>query len=240
MPRPEACVISWARWRCARSEQPHGRRERRVADVVGQPAEARRRAAPHGQVEDLLGDLGHAVEVGAAAGQHDAGVERLLVARAVNLVPHEVEHLLGARLQHLRQDPPRHRAGRPAADAGHVHRLVVADHGRERAAAPALQLLGLGDRHAQADGDVVGEMVAAEAARPPCARGTPARRSRGRSCRRRCRAPPRRVPSRRRVSTASLAASCSSTDSCTLTPALFTQRHDVLRRRRCRRSRCGR
>ena len=52
--------------------------------------------------------------------------------------------------------------GGPPADAGDLHRLVVADHRRQRAAPLPLQLLGLGDRHAQADRDVVGEVVAAD------------------------------------------------------------------------------
>jgi len=44
-------------------QQPDGGGERRVPDVVGEPAESDRRAAPHGHVEDLLGDLRQPVEV---------------------------------------------------------------------------------------------------------------------------------------------------------------------------------
>jgi hypothetical protein len=40
--------------------------------VIGQAADAARAAAPDGQVENLLGDLGHAVENRAAAGEHDS------------------------------------------------------------------------------------------------------------------------------------------------------------------------
>ena len=45
---------------------------------------------------------------------------------------------------------------------GHLHRLVLVDHRRQRAAAAALDLLRVGDRRAQADGDVVGEVIAAD------------------------------------------------------------------------------
>ena len=50
-------------------------RERGIADVVGEPADTDRRTAPDGQVENLLGDLGHAFELRPSACQHQAGVE---------------------------------------------------------------------------------------------------------------------------------------------------------------------
>ena len=134
----------------------------RVGDVVGEAADAGGRAAPDRQIEDLLGDLGHAVEQRAAAGEHEAGVERLLVAGLADLVPHQMEDLFGARLQDVAQDAPRHDARPAAADAGHLDRLVLLDHRRQRAAAAPLDLLGLGNRRAQADGDVVGEVIAAD------------------------------------------------------------------------------
>ena len=91
------------------------------------------------------------------------GVERFLVARASNFVPHLMEDLLGARLKDLRQHAPRHQPRLAAADAGHFHRLVLVDDRRQRASALALELLGVGNRRAQADGDVVGEVIAADA-----------------------------------------------------------------------------
>ena len=48
------------------------RGEHRAVHVIGQPADADRTAAPNRQVEDLLGDLRHALENRAAAGQHDS------------------------------------------------------------------------------------------------------------------------------------------------------------------------
>src|SRR5262249_14511226 len=88
--------------------QPDAGGERRAVDVIRQPADVARTAAPDREIENLLGDLRHAVEDRAAAGQHDAGVEALLVAGAADLVPHQMEDLLGARLQDLGQDAPRH------------------------------------------------------------------------------------------------------------------------------------
>src|SRR6185503_6456354 len=62
--------------------------ERGIVHVVGESADDRlRRGTAHRQVEDLFGDLGHALEHGAAAGEHDPGVQRLLIAGAANLIP---------------------------------------------------------------------------------------------------------------------------------------------------------
>src|SRR5436190_165700 len=82
----------------------------------------------------------------AGAGQDDPGVEALFVSGAADLVPDQVEDLLGARLQDLGEDSPRHHPRLAAADAGHLHRLVLVDHRRQRAAALALDLFRVGHR----------------------------------------------------------------------------------------------
>ncbi len=74
-----------------------------------------------------------------------------------------MEDLLGARLQDLREDAARHQPRLPAADARHLHRVVFVDHARERAAALALDFFRVGHRRAEADRDVVGEVIAADA-----------------------------------------------------------------------------
>src|SRR6202171_841672 len=82
--------------------------KRRTVHVVGQPTDTGGTAAPDGQIEDLLGDLGHPVEDGAAAGQRDPGIEALLVSRPPDLVPHQMEDFLGARLEDFGENTPRH------------------------------------------------------------------------------------------------------------------------------------
>src|SRR5918994_224110 len=143
--------------------QSHRRCEGRTVDVVREAADANRRPAPDGEIKDLLGDLGQPVEDGAAAGEHDPGIERFFVSRTPDFVPHQVEDLFRARLQDLRQDAPRHDACAPAAHARDFHRFVLVHHRRERAPALALQLLGVRDGHTETDGDVVGEVITADA-----------------------------------------------------------------------------
>src|SRR5688572_25486057 len=84
------------------------RRERRAVHMVGKAADTDRTSAADRKVENLFGDFRHPFENRAAAGQHDAGVQRFLVAGATDLVPDQVKRFLGARLQDLGQNPARH------------------------------------------------------------------------------------------------------------------------------------
>src|SRR5688572_17438796 len=99
--------------------QSHSRGELRIADVVGEAANADRHPAPDREIEDLLSKLGHSLENCTASGQHDARVERLLVSGAPNLIPHLVTNLLSARLQNLRQHTPRHESRLSSTHARH-------------------------------------------------------------------------------------------------------------------------
>src|SRR5688572_28784787 len=130
------------------------RRKDRTVHVIGKAADAERAAAADRQIEDLLGDLGHPFEDGAATSEDDARVQRLLEAGAPDFVPHEMECLLRAGLEDLRQDLPRHDARLATADAGHFDGLVLVHHRRERAAVLALDLLGVWNGRSQPDGDV--------------------------------------------------------------------------------------
>ena len=60
-------------------------------------------------------------------------------------------------------DAARHQPRLASADARHLHRLVLVDHSGERAAALPLDLFRVRHRRTQANGNVVGEMVAANA-----------------------------------------------------------------------------
>src|SRR5688572_6258290 len=141
--------------------QPDRCGKRRAVHVIGQTAHAHRASAADRQIENLLGDLGHAFQNRPAAGHDDSGVQRFLVARAPNLVPLQVEDLLRARLQDLGQDAPRHQSRLPSANARHFDCLVFVNHRRQRTAVLALDFFRVRDRRAQADGDDVREMVAA-------------------------------------------------------------------------------
>src|SRR5439155_21169235 len=79
--------------------QPDAGRERRAVHVIGQTADAGRAATANRQIENLLGDLGHAVEDRAAAGQHNSRVQAPFIAGAADLVPDEMKDFLGARLK---------------------------------------------------------------------------------------------------------------------------------------------
>ena len=77
------------------------------------PQPARQAGAPG--VEDLLGDLEQAVELRAAAGEHDAAAAGSSSPTRCEVVADQVEDLLAARLQDLGQLALRHHARRAAA-----------------------------------------------------------------------------------------------------------------------------
>src|SRR6476661_3574343 len=72
--------------------QPDTRGEGRAVDVIRETTDADRATAPDRQIENLLGDLRHAVENRAAAGQHDARVEAFFVAGPANFVPDQMKN----------------------------------------------------------------------------------------------------------------------------------------------------
>jgi hypothetical protein len=102
------------------------------------------------------------VQQGRAAGEHHARGEQVVLASLVDLVAHQLEQLLDARLDDLAEDAPREHPRGPAADAGHLDGLVAIEQRALGRAVPGLDPLRLQHRRAQADGDVVGEVVAAE------------------------------------------------------------------------------
>src|SRR5688572_16530290 len=58
----------------------------RRAHYIDEAADLRRRTAAHGEVEHLLGDLGHAFHRGRAAREHEPGGEAVVVAAAHELL----------------------------------------------------------------------------------------------------------------------------------------------------------
>src|SRR5438132_12932 len=91
----------------------------------------------------------------------DVGAQALLT-RLLDLAVHLLDQLLDARLDDLAEDAPVEHAGRAAADAGHFDGVVPVERRALRAAELDLDLLRLVHRRAQADRDVVGEVIAAQ------------------------------------------------------------------------------
>src|SRR3954464_14010019 len=143
-------------------EQPHRGGMRRARHHVCEPAHIARHSPADGKAEDLLGELGHSRELGRAASQHHARGEQVLLARLLDLAMHELEQLLHPRLDDLAEDPPGEHPRRAAADARHLDGLVPLED--LRLGRPVLDLdpLGLVHRSAQADRDVVRQVVPAE------------------------------------------------------------------------------
>src|SRR2546425_6817815 len=142
--------------------EPDTGRVDRAPHHVGEPTERRGNADPHRQVENLLGQVGHAFHDRRAAGDDDAGRRRILEPATGQLSRDQREDLLDARLDDLRQDLPGELARLAPADRRHLDRLVFAHERRQRAAVALLQIFGVRDRRAQPDGDVVRDVIATE------------------------------------------------------------------------------
>ena len=120
------------------------------------------RSTPHGHVEDLLGDLRHALEDGPPARQHHAAVEAAVEAGAPDLGQGELADLLRPRLEHVAQHLAGHDPGLAPSDRGNFDRVVLRNHRDQRAPMLLLDLLRLVHRGPQGHGDVVREMLAAD------------------------------------------------------------------------------
>ena len=93
--------------RVAARRRAPGRRRRRgsgSATTSRRPPSPVGDAAAHGHIEDLLGQLGHAVHDRRAARHDDARRRHVLEPRARQVPRHQREDLLDARLDDLRQD----------------------------------------------------------------------------------------------------------------------------------------
>src|SRR5947199_2557891 len=142
--------------------QAHRRRVDRALHDVGMAADAEWHAAPDRLIEHRLRQLGHAFHERRAAGHDGASRRRVLESRPAELARDQREDLLDPRLDDLREDLARELARPPAPDRRHVPRLLRRHQGRQPAPVPLLHVLGRGQRGAEADRDVVRDVVAAE------------------------------------------------------------------------------
>src|SRR5690606_24680696 len=145
-------------------DQPDGRREFGIADLLyhaaGQP---HRLADASFHSEHLGGKLGRSGNERPAAGQHDAGRQMPGISAALDLDGRDLEDLLHARLDDLRQRAPADALLRPPTQAGNGDRLVFIHQIHKRGPELALQLLGLIAHHTEPAPDVVRDLAPGDA-----------------------------------------------------------------------------
>src|SRR5712692_11968526 len=128
---------------CAVERQAHGGGVDRALHHVGQTRKSGGRAAPHGSVEDLLGQIGHAVHDAGAPGHDHAGRRHVGEPGAGQVARDESEDLFDAGLDDLGEDLPGQLTRLAPAHGGNVDDLVLAHQRGEGAAMTFLQLLGI-------------------------------------------------------------------------------------------------
>src|SRR5581483_741256 len=147
---------------CSVQDQSHSRRIFGLRDLFGQVREALRLGNANGQVEGLLGHFREAVQSRAAAGKNESGGNLAVQPRALQLIPDQSQKLLGARLDNLRKHARIDRARRPVAHAGNFKGGILGKKRGGSAAVMPLDFLRLRDGSPEADGQVVGEVIAAD------------------------------------------------------------------------------
>src|SRR5215469_4801393 len=143
-------------------QQPYAGGKDRVAHHVGESLHALRDPEAHGYVEHFLGELDGAFHLGAAAGEHDAGGDHFLEAATPQLLAHQAEELLVARLDDFGERLSRQAPRRTLADRGHFDAFVGIGELRERTGVADLDVLGVLRRRAHRHRDVVGDLVAGD------------------------------------------------------------------------------
>ena len=99
----------------------------RTVKLFGHALEPARRGHANRQVEHAFGQLDEAVEIRAAARQHQARGNQGSESAALQFVPHQRQQFLRARLHDFVEHAREHRAHRAIADAGDFDRLVLHD-----------------------------------------------------------------------------------------------------------------
>src|SRR5258707_7244955 len=116
-------------------------------------------------MEGLLGEFIQAIEPGAAARQDKSGRDVAVKPGTLQIVANQRKELHGARLDDVRQQVREDGAGRTVADAGNLDGAVSLHEGGSRAAVAALEPFGFRDGGAQADGEIICKMIAANSNR---------------------------------------------------------------------------
>ena len=144
-------------------EEEAGRgRPLRAGDDIGQAPDAGGDAAPDGSVENPLGHFHDPFQVRSSPRQHDARAKVLLQAQALQVLADQPEELFGAGLQDVGERRAGAELGRAPADHRDFDHLVLAHRAAERAPVLLLDPLRVRDRRPQDDGEVVGEVIAAD------------------------------------------------------------------------------
>src|SRR5690348_4556312 len=109
----------------------------------------------------MLDEVIEAAQARAAASENKSGGHLAVQAGALKVVANQREQFHGARFDDVREHVRKNLSRWAVADAGDFQRAIVFEERRRRPAVAALDALGFWNGGAQANGKIVGEMVAA-------------------------------------------------------------------------------
>src|SRR5258706_16281073 len=112
-----------------------------------------------GQVEILFRKIEQTVQFCAAARQHESRGNLPVEPGALQVIANQSEQFLGARLDDVRELARENCARRAVADAGDLDWMIFYQQRQSRAAVLAFDSFRFGNWRAQADREIVGEMI---------------------------------------------------------------------------------
>src|SRR5579875_2267776 len=124
--------------------------------------QTQRRANTSWQIEGLPGDVQDARQFGGPSRDHDARRQQSIISRFLDLLVYHAEQLLHAGLDNLREQFARYEVVAIGHELREIDHIVLVDERWIAVPIRDLEFFGNAKGQAQADSNVVGDMVAAD------------------------------------------------------------------------------
>ena len=151
-------------WPRAMSVEHHadGGGKFRLQQVRGQLGDRHGIAQSRRPPQNVFRGFHQRVQARAAAGENHARSQQFIHASLPQVIAQQFHQFARARLQNLAQHALLHQARGTVAHRWHLDLVALGNAGHDGAAEHLLDVLGVGNGRAEADGNVVGEMVSAD------------------------------------------------------------------------------
>src|ERR1019366_375843 len=160
----QSAINVHARLPCTMSVEhhPNGRGKLRLQQIRRQLGDGHRITQSHRPAQNSIRDLQQRIEPRAAAGKHQSRAQQIIDARLAQVIAQQFHQLARPRLQNFSQHALLHEARGAIAHRRHFDFIALGNARDDGAAEHFLDVLGVGNRGAEAHSHIVGEMIAAD------------------------------------------------------------------------------
>src|SRR5271157_779860 len=161
--RAESAINIHSRLACSMPVQHHPDccREFRLQQIRREFGDGHRISQAHRAPQNIVRGLQQRVESRSAAGEHHARTQQFVHASVAQMIAQQFHQFARARLEDFAQHALLHQARRPVAHRRDLNLVPQWNAGHDSVAKHLLDVLGVGNRSAEADAHIVGEMIAA-------------------------------------------------------------------------------